>query len=196
MKTIQMYRVLFETVSSIMEMTEHDKTLCLKYFEPVTFPKNTIVEDANKIPQYQYFVVSGIMRNYFYNALDEAVTTDLNYSPRFFTSYNNFVKRSISGEIIECVTDCELLRVKRDDVDILFAESFILKDFTIRYLEKVFEEERARITELTTLSAEQRYINLMSKAPNIILGVPLQHIASYLGIKPETLSRIRKKIIS
>jgi len=196
MKTIQMYQVLFETVSSIMEMTEYDKTLCFKYLEPVKFSKNTIVEDANKIPHYQYFVVSGIMRNYFYNASGEAITTDLNYSPRFFTSYNNFVNRCISDEIIECVTDCELLRVKRDDVDILFAESFILKDFTIRYLEKVFEEERARINELTTLSAEHRYISLMNKAPNIILGVPLQYIASYLGIKPETLSRIRRKMIS
>ena len=136
------------------------------------------------------------MRNYFYNTSGEAVTTDLNYSPRFFTSYNNFVNRCISDEIIECVTDCELLRVKRDHVDILFEESVILKDFTIRYLEKVFEEERTRITELTTLTAGQRYLKLMNKAPNIVLGVPLQHIASYLGVKPETLSRIRRKTIS
>lgn len=196
MDSTQMYQVLFETVTPFMEMTEIDKELCFKYFEPVKFLKNTIVEDRNRIPQYQYFVVSGIMRNYFYNPLGEAITTDLNDSPRFFTSYNNFVNRCTSDEIIECVTDCELLRVKRNDVDILFSESVILKDFTIRYLEKVFEEERARITELTTLSAEQRYVNLMFKAPNIILEVPLQHIASYLGIKPETLSRIRRKTIS
>ena len=196
MSPIQMYQVLFETVSSIIEMTEHDKTLCFKYFESVKFSKNTIVEDEKRVPQYQYFVASGIMRNFYYDASGDAVTTDINYSPRFFTSYNNFVNRCISDEIIECVTDCELLRVKRDDVDTLYAESHILKDFTIRYLEKVFEEERTRITELTTLSAEQRYLKLIHKAPNIILGVPLQHIASYLGVKPETLSRIRKKMIS
>ncbi len=136
------------------------------------------------------------MRNFHYDQSCEAVTTDINYGPRFFTSYNNFVNRSISREIIECVTDCELLRVKRDDVDILFAESIILKDFTISYLEKVFEEERARITELITLSAEQRYLKLRDKAPHVIQRVPLQHIASYLGIKPETLSRIRRKMIS
>lgn len=177
-------------------MTEIDKALCFKYFEPVKFSKNTIVEDRNKIPQYQYFVVSGIMRNYFYNHSGEAITTDLNYSPRFFTSYNNFINHRISDEIIECATDCELLRVKRDDVDILFKESIILKDFTIRYLEKVFEEERSRIVELTTLTAEQRYLKLMNKAPNIFLGVSLQHLASYLGIKAETLSRIRRKTIS
>lgn len=192
----QMYQVLFETVIPFMEMTELDKELCFKYFEPVKFSKNTVVEDKNQIPQYQYFIVSGVMRNYFYNASGEPITTDLNFTPRFFTSYTNFVNRSISNEIIECVTDCELLRIKRNDVDILFSESVILKDFTIRYLEKVFENERARVTELTTLSAEQRYLNLMLTAPNIFLQVPLQYIASYLGMKPETLSRIRKKTIS
>lgn len=196
MTTIQMFQVLFKTVSAFMEMSDYDKSLCFKYFEPVKFQKKTILEDKKKIPQYQYFVVSGIMRNFYYDASGEAVTTDINYSPRFFTSYNNFLNRCISDEIIECVTDCELLRVKRDDVDILYAESLILKDFTIRYLEKVFEEERIRITELTTLSAEQRYIKLINRAPHILLGVPLQYIASYLGIKPETLSRIRRKMIS
>ncbi len=136
------------------------------------------------------------MRNFYYDTSGEAVTTDINHSPRFFTSYNNFVNRNISEEIIQCVTDCELLRVKREDVDILYTESHILKDYTIRYLEKVFEEERIRIIDLATLTAEQRYLKLMNKAPDIILKVPLQHIASYLGIKAETLSRIRRKTIS
>lgn len=187
-----MYQVLFKTVSNVMEMPSYDKSLCYKYFEPVNFPKNTIVEDRNKIPEYQYFVASGIMRNFYYDASGCAITTDLNFAPRFFTSYNNFVNRSISNEIIECVTDCQLLRATRDNVDTMFAESIILKDYTIKYLEGIFAEERARITELTTLTAERRYLNLMDKAPKIILTVPLQHIASYLGIKPETLSRIRK----
>lgn len=196
MNSSQMYQVFFESISSIMEMTEIDKKLCYQYFEPVKIAKRTKVEDRNQVPQHQYFVVSGIMRNYFHNAAGDAITTDLNYAPRFFTSYNNFVNRAVSNEIIECVTDCELLRIKRDDVDILFEESVILKEFTISYLEKVFYEERARIEELTTLTAEQRYLKLLDKAPNIFLHVPLQHIASYLGIKPETLSRIRKKAIS
>lgn len=73
-----MYQVLFEMVTPFMEMTELDKELCFKYFEPVKFSKNTIVENRNQIPQYQYFVVSGIMRNYFYNILGETITTDLN----------------------------------------------------------------------------------------------------------------------
>lgn len=196
MQTRQKYLSLFETVSNYIEIPESDKLLCYQYFQPVSFPKNTIVEEIGKIPGYQYFIISGIMRNYYFNDSGEEVTTDLNNESRFFTSYNNFVHQRISYECIECVSACELLRIKRKDVDILYDRSTILKDFTILLLEKVFEEERNRIRDLTVLTAEQRYIKFICEKPNIIHTVPLQYIASYLGIKPETLSRIRRKIIS
>lgn len=196
MKHDQMYNVLFETVSGIIDMPDADRLLCLQYFEPVSFPKNTIVEREGKIPQYQYFIVTGIMRNFYTNDLGQEITTDINNSSRFFTSYNHFVNRSISNENIECITECNLLRIKRDDVDILFSKSVILNKYTILLLQKVFEEERERIKELTTLTATQRYLKFISNNPNVIRSVPLQYIASYLGIKPETISRIRRDLIS
>ena len=196
MKYKQMYNVLFETVSDIMVMPEADKLLCYKYFEPVFFPKNTIIESAGKIPQYQYFIVTGIMRNFYIDDLGEEITTDMNNESRFFTSYNHFANRTISNENIECITECNLLRIKRDDVDILYSKSIILHQYTILLLQKVFEEERERIKDLTTLTAKERYIKFISNNPNAIKSVPLQYIASYLGIKPETISRIRRDLIS
>lgn len=53
-----------------------------------------------------------------------------------------------------------------------------------------------RTTDLLTLSAEKRYLKLLAEQPEVIQNVPIQYIASYIGIKPESLSRIRKKIIS
>lgn len=191
-----MFQILFDTVAEIMEMPEPDKLLCYEYFEPVSFASNTILEKRARVPKYQYFVVSGILRNYHFNELREEVTTDLNNSPRFFTSYPNFVARQISQECIESVTDCELLRIARDDVDILYEKSIILKDYTIKLLEQVFLEERNRINEFQLLTAEERYLKFAGENPNIIENVPLKHIASYLGMKPETLSRIRRRIAS
>lgn len=136
------------------------------------------------------------MRNFYIDDSGEEITTDMNNGPRFFTSYNYFVNRTISNENIECITECSLLRIKRDDVDILYKKSTILNKYTILLLEKVFEEERARIKELTTLTAKQRYLKFVESNPNIIKNAPLQYIASYLGIKPETISRIRKNLIS
>jgi CRP-like cAMP-binding protein len=196
MENEQMYSIFFKSVSAIIEMPDSDKLLCLEYFEPITVPKNTIIEKAGRIPQYQYFIVSGIMRNFYLNDLGEEVITDLNNGPRFFTSYNHFVNRTISNENIECVTECRLLRINRDDVDILYKKSIILNTFTRLLLEKIFGEERNRIKELTTLTAKQRYLKFFDEQPNLIHKVPLQYIASYLGMKPETISRIRRKLLS
>lgn len=196
MKNNQMFKVLFDTVADIMEMPESDKLLCFKYFEPVCYPKNTIVERAGKIPQHQYFIASGIMRNFYTNDLGEEITTDMNNEPRFFTSYHHFANRTISNENIECVTDCSLLRIKRDNEDILYAESIILSKYTIILFQHIIEREKVRINELATLSAKERYLKFIVNKPNIIKSVPLQYIASYLGITPETISRIRRDLIS
>lgn len=191
-----MFQILFDLVAEIIEMPDLDKMLCYEYFEPVSFASNTILEKRGRIPKYQYFVVSGILRNYHFNESREEITTDINNGPRFFTSYSNFVSRQISQECIESVTDCELLRISRDDVDILFEKSLILKDYTIKLLERVFLEERKRINDFQILTTEERYLKFAKENPNLIEKVPLKHIASYLGMKPETLSRIRRRIPS
>ena len=92
MKNEQMYNVLFEKVADITYMPDADKLLCSQYFEPISFPKNTIVERAGKIPLYQYFIVTGIMRNFHTDDLGCDITTDINNDSRWFIvpfSHNN-----------------------------------------------------------------------------------------------------------
>lgn len=196
MKNKHSFNVLFETVADIMDMPNADKLLCYQYFEPIFFPKNTIIESAGKIPQHQYFIVNGIMRNFYIDDLGKEITTDMNNEPRFFTSYTHFSNRTISNENIECVTECSLLRIKRDDEDILYAESIILGKYTIVLFQQIIEKEKKRINELSTLNAKERYLKFIANNPNVLKSVPLQYIASYLGIKPETISRIRRDLIS
>jgi CRP-like cAMP-binding protein len=196
MKNKHMFNVLFETVADIMDMPDADRLLCYQYFEPVFFPKNTIIESAGKIPQHQYFIVNGIMRNFYIDELGKEITTDMNNEPRFFTSYNHFANKTISNENIECITECSLLRIKRDDEDILYSESIILGKYTILLFQQIIEKEKKRINELSTLNAKERYLKFIGNNPNVLKCVPLQYIASYLGIKPETISRIRRDLIS
>ncbi len=177
-------------------MPEADKSLCYQYFEPISFPKNTIIEQAGKIPLHHNFIVTGIMRKFNIDDSGCEITTDINNGSRFFTSYHHFVNRTISNENIQCITACSLLRIKRDDVDILFLKGKSIHNYTINLFQKIIEEERERIKELTTLSAKQRFLKFIDNNPNIIKNVPLKHIASYLGMRPETISRIRSSLIS
>lgn len=191
-----MHQILYDTVEQLMKMDTKDKALCEQYFEATRFPKGTLIEKAGTVHGYQNFVISGHLRNYYINENGEEVTVDMNEGTRFFSSYVSMMERQPSRENIHCITDCELLRVKRDDIDIMLHESTILKDFTIQVLQYFLEEEKKRMAEMATLTAEQRYIKFIEKNPNISKKVPLIYIASYLGMKPESLSRIRRKIIS
>lgn len=191
-----MHEKFIAFIELMIQMPDYERQLCYQYFEPVSYPKNTIIEIEGKVPQYLYFIVSGYMRNFHFDDLGNEVTVDLNYAPRFFTSYNHFVNRTISNENIECITDCELLRCSRNDVDALFSKSPLIIQHNLMVMQKAFEDERNRLIEMATLTAEERYFKLIKQQPQLINHVPLQYIASYLGMKPESLSRIRKRFLN
>lgn len=189
------YETMFDYIREILDIPESDQEQCRMYFTPVWVPKDTIIEVAGKIPQYHNFIVSGYMRNFHIDDFGDEVTVDINNGCRYFTSYTHFTNRTITNENLHCITDCELLRIKRDDVDILAKIGKTQKDYTIQILQKILAEDKQRINDMATLTAEQRYLKLMKEKPNIIQNVPLKYIASYLGIKPESLSRVRKELL-
>ena len=191
-----MHEHLTNLILKKIKLTGRDKELCKQYFEAVLFPKNRIAEEEGKIPRYLYFVVSGFMRLFHYNEQGDEITTHINCPPGFITSYSNFVNQANSAENLECITECELLRITKKDLNFLTQESTALKDFSILVFQQsiVYNENRSK--ELATLTAEQRYKKLVENFPSIIHNVPVQYIASFLGMKPESLSRIRRQMIN
>jgi len=191
-----MHEHLINLILKKIKLTGRDTELCKQYFEAVLFPKNRIIEEEGKIPRYLYFVVSGFMRLFHYNEQGDEITTHINCPPGFITSYSNFVNQEKSAENLECITECELLRITKKDLDLLTQESAALKDFSISVFQQsiVYNENRSK--ELATLTAEQRYKKLIENFPSIIHNVPVQYIASFLGMKPESLSRIRRQMIN
>ncbi|MBS1663251.1 MAG: Crp/Fnr family transcriptional regulator [Bacteroidetes bacterium] len=188
------YNTLFAYIARIIELPEHDRESCMATFHPLWVAKDTLLEKAGKVPQYHNFIVSGHMRKYYMNEKGEEVTNDLNDGPRFFTSYQHFVQQTVSNEFLQCITDCEILRISKQDADRTYQTSYTQKDYTIKLFQQIQEEYKERIDDLANLTAEQRYLKFIKNSPNIIRNVPLKHIASYLGIKPESLSRIRREI--
>ncbi|CAG5017651.1 hypothetical protein DYBT9275_05818 [Dyadobacter sp. CECT 9275] len=190
-----MHEQLFKLISRTVILSDTDRALCEQYFEPVVFPKNRVIEEESKIPGYLYFVVSGFVRLFHYNDNGDEVTTHINCPPGFITSYPNFINQTKSGENLECLTACELLRITKTNLDLLTQNSTVFKDFSISVFQQSLTYNENRSKELATLSAEQRYLKLINDYPQIIHHVPLQYIASFLGMNAKSLSRIRKAII-
>lgn len=188
-----MHQHLIRNISAQIKLSQADQLLCSTYFEPVHFPKNRVIEEAGQVPQYLYYIVSGFMRLFHYNEQGDELTTHINCPPGFITSYTHFINETKSNEYVECITNCELLKINKSGLDKLCSESSSFKDYSILVFQQSITYNENRSKELASLSAEQRYQNLLKNYPEILLHVPLQYIASFLGMKPESLSRIRRK---
>ena len=192
-----MFETLFTYIEEFLPLPEFNRQLCRNSFEPVRFPKGTIIQPAGKVPAFHNFVAAGFLRNYTLDEKGQEITLDLNDGPRFFTSYEHFVAQTVSPESIVCLTDCELLRVSRAQVDVLMGqEDTVIRDFSMMVLQQAWEGEKQRLEDRRKLTAVQRYQKFLVEHPQLLRHVPLQYIASYLGIQPESLSRIRRNLIS
>lgn len=191
-----MHDKLLKFIQSNHNFSSDEVEMIKLYFEPVEFPKNTIIEKEGKIPQYLYYIASGYLRLFHFDEHGNEVTTHINCPPGFFTSYFNFINQTKSKENVECITDCELLQITKENLDKLTNECPSMKDFSISVFQESITYNENRSKELSTLNAEQRYLQLIKNYPEIIQNVPVQYIASFLGMKPESLSRIRRKLIN
>lgn len=190
-----MHESLLTIISRQVSLSPADIGLCKQYFEPVSFPKNQIVEAQGKIPQYIYFVVAGFMRLFHYNEKGEEVTTHINCPPSgFITSYINFVNQTTSDNAVASITACDLLKISKKNLDFITKESAALQEFSIWVHQQSIAYHENRSKELTSLTGEQRYRKLLENNSEVLQHVPLQYIASFLGLKPESLSRIRRQI--
>lgn len=189
-----MYQKLFDIISRDFPVSQHDRDLCKTYFTGLTVTKNTVIEEEGKIPRYLYFIVSGFMRLFHHHENGDEITTHINCPPGFITSYSSFINQVKSKDALQCITGCDLLRITKPDLDLLTRHSSVFKDFSIRVFQQSLAYNEQRSEELATLPADQRYKKLLGHHPDIIHHVPIQYIASFLGMKPESLSRIRRQM--
>jgi CRP/FNR family transcriptional regulator, anaerobic regulatory protein len=157
--------------------------------------KNTIIEEENKVPGYLYFIVNGYMRLFYYDEQGDEVTTFLATPNKYITSFLDFIHDKKTNQNLECITDCELYKIERNTLRKLIDTNMGFQKYSLFIFQESLAINEQRANDFATLSAEARYKKLMYIQPEIIQNVPIQYIASYLGIKPQSLSRIRKQMI-
>jgi CRP-like cAMP-binding protein len=139
-----------------------------------------------------YFLVKGVVRGYR-KYKGEEITTWLNEEGEMITSISNIGLDQECEEYIQTLTECELIGIPADKVEFLFANCSEIPFITKLLLEDNYRgaEERAFISRIP--SAEEKYFRFVEKHPGLINRIPLKYSASYLGMRLETLCRIRSK---
>ena len=167
---------------------EHFASFC----ELVTFKKNEIIKDANSIEKNGYFILSGSGGVFIWKE-NNYVCLDLMYEDAFFADYMSLITGQRSPMETMALEESEMLKIPKANIEQLKQTSMGQFIFLIS-AESSYVEKQEQQIDLLLKTAEQRYKELLLKQPQLIQRTPQKHIASYLGITKQSLSRIRKKI--
>jgi CRP-like cAMP-binding protein len=142
---------------------------------------------------YLSFLKSGLIRFFVLKDAKES-TFDFIFPNSFYCHYDSFYNRKQTHFSSETLTDCEIFRIHFDDLTSLFKTCEYAKDLSRIAVEKLLEKKVKRELSLLTDSPKERYLKLLQEQPKLLQNIPQKYLATYLGIVPETLSRIRKRI--
>lgn len=156
--------------------------------------KEKYFSEAGKIPRLVGFILEGVVRFCYYNNKGEEITHHFIDENNFVSDQQKFEAQVVASEYIQAVTDCKLLVFSKKDWDDIgntivgwdAITGLILKNCLLKTIE--------RRSPLVSEDATTRYLSFIEHFPGLVNRIPLSHIASYLGITQQSLSRIRKNI--
>lgn len=160
--------------------------------EQVILSKNDFLVAEGKICRHLYFLQHGALRG-FYNLDGKEVTHWFAFEDDFVTSFHSFITQEPSVENIQLLEGSILWGISKSNLDALMNQYHELERLVRIAYEKYYLRLEERFVNAHFKTATERYQNLLLQTPSLVSRVSLGHIASYLGISQETLSRIRSK---
>ncbi len=174
-------------------ISDNEWTFFVSKLSRQDFPKKHTLLKTGQVENHLSFVQTGIIR-YYIPKLENDLTFTFVFDNSFVSGYDSFLTRKPSTYQIECLTKVTLWRLKYDDLQAIYHETTIGNLIGRQASEDLYLRKTKRELSLLDESAEQRYRNLFTEQPHLLQQVPLKYIASYIGVTPQALSRIRRRI--
>lgn len=182
---------LEETISSILPASDAVLEAIGLEFHSVTLPRNELIFPMGSVAKHIFYIEKGLARMFYYNDAGKDITYEFFTEGNFATPSESFLEQKPSPYSIELLEDSDLRYVSQDGLNRLLDHFPELEKIKSHILAHFLFQANRRIVALQFQNAPQRYETLENTQGNIIQRAPLGHIASYLGITQETLSRIR-----
>lgn len=178
---------------SVVAFPEEDLDQILSSFKENLLKKNTTLAKAGVVCNTLYFMEKGVARSYYYNAEGKDITAWFFNEGNFLTSMESFFQQKQSTYHLELLEDSVIHSISREDLERLFQKFPLMERFGRKLMIKLMGDIMGKLNAIQFQTAKERYLFMINEYPNLYHRVPLGHIASYLGITQETLSRIRAK---
>lgn len=174
-------------------ITDADWALCLPGLRLRRVRKGEHFIEEGKTYKEIGFVLSGLFRAYYLKDGEE-LNCNFYFEGQWPKAYHNFLAQTPSRMWVQAIEDSEIILISYDHLQFLFRESRSWERFGRVATEKAFVAAQLRNETLLLDTAEERYLNVQRLHPELMERVPLYHIASYIGIRQPSLSRIRSRL--
>lgn len=185
-----MFESIRSSVQNVGYFTEAELVLLVGKLNVIAVAKGDCILREGQVCQAVYFINRGSFRHYQITDNNEETNLNLFLEKDWMFDYQSFTSQKPSRAVIQAVEESEMFELKVHDLHALIGKSSSF--FKLGHLlESALESTENRTSNL---SPETKYRKLLETKPQLIQRFPLKHIASYLGVTPETLSRVRKKL--
>jgi CRP-like cAMP-binding protein len=189
-----MINVLFSQIQAKVSLTDQDKEAIKTFFVPKRLRKKQYLLQEGDVCKHLAFVATGLLRSYNVDDKGNEHVSIFGWEGWWLSDFNSFLSGVPAMFNIDAIEDSELMMISLADYNELTLTVPIMdRYFRILYQNSLVTKER-RLMSAITHTAEEKYLQLVESNPDIIQRIPQNLIASYLGLAPETLSRIKKNL--
>lgn len=189
-----MTHILVDILSQMTPLSDAEKSDIENSIPIKTFPKGTYLIREGKIAQNAYYVIKGCIREY--ELLNSQENTTAFYTEnQSAINFQSISKQEPSKINFVCEEECTVAILNSEKEEALYKKYPRFETFCRTGMEEMMGTKQEELSEAIALKPEQRYEKLQRERPDLLNRVPQYHIASYLGISPETLSRIRRRVV-
>lgn len=189
-----MYSLLRAHIEKRVHLTDEDFSIIPRYFVPKTIRKHQFLLNEGNVCRHIGFVNSGCLREYTIDSKGNEHITQFAIEDWWVSDLNSFLSGLPATYNIDALQDSEILLLEKSAREELLDECPKMERFFRLLIEANQVAARRRITDSLGASAEERYIKFVKTYPKLFEQIPQNQIASYLGITPQSLSRIRKEL--
>lgn len=180
-------------ILSYTHVDEEQLDYWLSFYEKIELKKGEVLISAGQIVTHFYYLDAGCI--YYYKIQDgETKVLEFYTDDVFFTDLPSYVKGSPSRYFLRATEDTTVYAIKKFDTEKSFDDSHQLERFGRLSMQEAFMKSYSRLERLNSRTNEERYMRLLEKRPGLLQSVPQYLIASYLGLTPVGLSKIRKRL--
>lgn len=193
---IDPYKNILDNISRYVILNEDEQKRLVSIIRTTRVKKRQFIDQPGFTSGYRNYVSKGAFRSYFIDSEGKDHTVQIAMEDWFVSDFYSYITQTPATLYVEALEDSIIFQMKYDDIEGLCKEIHNLSEYFRITTERAFAFSRKRALASLSMTAEERYLDLLDRYPNMIQRVPQKVIASYLGMTPEFMSKIRARLSS